>query len=74
MCERYINWFPLARTPRGTWGPTTQARVLTGSHTSDLWVHRPALSPLNHTSQDPLINFFWKEYHVYRESSGTQNK
>ena len=34
----------------GTW-PTTQACALTGNQTSDLFVHRPALNPLSHTSQ-----------------------
>ena len=36
--------------PVGTW-LTTQACALAGNRTSDLLVHRPALNPLNHTSQ-----------------------
>ena len=30
----------------------TQARALTGNRTGDPLVHRPALNPLSHTSQD----------------------
>ena len=30
MCERKINWLPLAHPQLGTW-PTTQACVLTGN-------------------------------------------
>ena len=39
--------------PAGTW-PTTQACFLTGNQTGDPLVHRPALSPLSHTSQGSL--------------------
>ena len=39
---------------RGTW-PTIQARALTGNQTDDLLVHRPALSPVSHTSQVRLL-------------------
>ena len=49
MCERYIDWLPLAHPQPGTWR-TTQAGALTGNQTSDPLVHRPALSPLKHTS------------------------
>ena len=49
--ERNINmWLPLARPPLGTWN-ATQARVLTGTQTSNPLVCRPALNPLSHTSQ-----------------------
>ena len=34
--------------------PETQACALTGNRTGDPLVHRPALNPLNHTSQDLL--------------------
>ena len=37
-------------SPTGTW-PTSQACALTGNQTGDPLVHRPALSPLSHTSQ-----------------------
>ena len=50
MCERYIDQLPLAHPLLGTW-LTTQACALTGNRTSDPLVHRPALNPLNHTSQ-----------------------
>ena len=50
MCERYINWLPLARPQLGTW-LASQACALTRNQTSDLSVPRLALSPLSHTSQ-----------------------
>ena len=43
--------------PTGTW-PATQACALTGTQSSDLSVHRPALNPLNHTSQDEFDQSF----------------
>ena len=43
-------WLPLTHTQLRTW-PTTQACALTGNQTGDPLVHRPALIPLNHTSQ-----------------------
>ena len=50
-------WVPLARPLLGTW-PATQACALTGNQTSDPLVHRPALSPLSHTSrgQEAFLN------------------
>ncbi|KAF6073461.1 hypothetical protein HJG60_009585 [Phyllostomus discolor] len=50
--ERNIHvWLPLTSRPLwGTW-PTTQACALTGNRTRDPVVCRPALSPLNHSSQ-----------------------
>ena len=50
MCERYIDWLPLARTQLGN-QPSTQACALMGNRTCDLLVHRPALNPLSHISQ-----------------------
>ena len=50
MCERYIDWLPLARSLLGTW-PTTQACALTKNRTSEPLVLQLVLSPLNHTSQ-----------------------
>ena len=41
---------PLACPQLGT-RPTTQPCALTGNQTRDTWVHRPALSPLSHTSK-----------------------
>ena len=38
----------------GTW-PATQACAVTGNQTDDPLVHRPALSPLSHTSQGSPI-------------------
>ena len=50
--ERNINvWLPLEHSQLGTW-PATQACALTGNRTCDPLVHRPALSPLSHTSQE----------------------
>ena len=43
MCERYIDWSPLARPQLGTW-PTTQACALTGNRTCDILVCKPELS------------------------------
>ena len=52
--ERNINvWLPLTCPLLGTW-PVTQACALTGTQTSDLLVHRPALNSLSHTSQSCL--------------------
>ena len=49
--ERNINaWLPLMHPQLGTW-PATEACALTRNQTSDPLVHRPALSPLSHTSQ-----------------------
>ena len=44
------------RPQLGTW-PATQTCVLTGNWTSDLSVPRPALNPLSHTSQGPILFF-----------------
>ena len=51
MCERNVDWLPLACPKLGTW-PATQAGSLMGNRTSDLAVLRPVLNPLSHTSQD----------------------
>ena len=57
--ERNINvWLLLVCPQLGTW-PATQAWALTGNRSSDLLVHRPALSPLSHTSRG------WR-YSLYR--------
>ena len=49
--ERNINvWLPLEHPLLGTW-PTTQVCALTGIQTCYTFVCRPALNPLNHTSQ-----------------------
>ena len=49
--ERNINVrLPVARPPQRAW-PATQACAPTRNQTSDPLVHRPALSPLSHTSQ-----------------------
>ena len=57
--ERNLAWLPLMRPLQGTW-PTTQACALTGNGTSDPLVHRPALSPLSHTSQGTCPKFLSK--------------
>ena len=50
--ERNINvCLPLLHPLLGTW-PTTQEYVLTENGTGDPLVHRPALNPLSHTTQD----------------------
>ena len=42
---------------QGPW-PATQACALTGNQTSDPLVPSTALTPLNRTSQDPILRFF----------------
>ena len=50
--ERNIKvWLPLMCPLLGTW-PITQACTLTVNWTGDPLVHRQALNPLSHTSQD----------------------
>ena len=56
QCVGDIGWLPLTRPQPDAW-PATQACALTGNRTGDLWVCRPALSPLSHTSQRKLILF-----------------
>ena len=51
--EIYID-LPLACPQQGTW-PAAEACGLAGNRTRDLLVHRPALSPLSHTSQGTMI-------------------
>ena len=61
MCERYTDWLPLTHPLLGPW-PATQAPALTGNGTGDFLVHRPALSPLSHTSQGYLVfllDIYW---------------
>ena len=60
MCERYINWLPLAHPQLGTW-PAPQACALTGNQTGASLVCRLALNPLSHTSQGTpqLFGFFF---------------
>ena len=49
--ERNINvWLPLTWPPQGT-RPATQSCTLTGNRTGHPLIRRPALNPLNHTSQ-----------------------
>ena len=50
MCERSIDQLPLAHPQQGIW-PATWACALTGNQNGNPLVHRPALSPLSHTSQ-----------------------
>ena len=52
--EKYV-WLPLKHSLQGTW-PTTQACALTGNQIGDPLVHRPALTPLSHTSQGDIFN------------------
>ena len=54
MCEREIDWLPLACPQLGTW-PATQACALTRNQTGDLSVHRPTLNPPSHTRQGKKI-------------------
>ena len=45
----------------GTW-PTTQACALTGNRTGDPLVHRLALNPLSHISQNSLCEIICMKY------------
>ena len=54
VCERNINWLPLACPQLGAWA-SNQACALTGNWTDDLLVLRPALNPLSHTNQGPQL-------------------
>ena len=56
MCEKNINWLPLACPQLGTW-PTTQACALSGNPTCNFLVHRPVLSPLSHIRQGDIQPF-----------------
>ena len=49
-CERHIDQVPFTCPQPGTW-PTTQASALTGNHTGDPLVHRPALNALSNNGQ-----------------------
>ena len=49
MCKSCLNQLPLAHPQLGAW-PATQASSLAGHGIRDLPVHRPALSPLSHSS------------------------
>ena len=66
MCERYIDWLPLAHPQLGTW-PITQVCALTRTRTNDLSICRPALSPLNHTSWGLIIfdSLQLNQFHFY---------
>ena len=69
--ERNINvWLPLLHPLLETW-PTTQACALIRNRTSDPLVHRLALNPLSHTSQDdsPYFKLLNCSIHVYYEIS-----
>ena len=54
QCVRDTSISCLSHSQLGTW-PTTRACARTENRTSDLLVHRPALSPLSHTDQDSFI-------------------
>ena len=54
MCERYIDWLPLA-CPQLRTQHATQACALTGNRTCDLLVRRLALNPLSHTSPGMIL-------------------
>ena len=54
MCERNIDWFPLACPQTWTW-PPTQAWALSGNQTSNPLVHRPAPNLQSNASQGCLF-------------------
>ena len=53
MCEKNIG-YPLVCPQMAQLAPRHVPG--TGSRTSNLWIHRPALSPLSHASQGKTIN------------------
>ena len=62
--ERSINvWLRFMHLLLGTC-PSTQACALTRNRTSDPLVHRPALNPLNHTSQGWILNSFKNIFYI----------
>ena len=54
VCQRYIDWLPLAHPQLGTWH-ATQVCALTGNQTGDLLVRKQALNLLSHTSQGVIL-------------------
>ena len=69
--ERNVNvWLPLECPQLGTW-LATQACALTGNQTSNPFVHRSALNPLNHTSQGNVI-VFWVSWECKGEPLGAR--
>ena len=54
--EKYQCVVASDASPLGTW-PATRACALTRNQTGDPLVYKPALSPLNYTSQGPLLIF-----------------
>ena len=65
-------WLPLMCPAPGTW-PTTQACALTGNQTSNLWIRRPVLNPLSHTSQ-AFKNIFIQNVLLSKSSSYSRDK
>ena len=64
--ERNINvWLPLAHPLLGKLAHTTGSG-LTGNRTGGPLVHRPALSPLSHTSHGKIL-FSYKHIYEYVE-------
>ena len=56
-------WLSLAQPLQGTW-PVTQAWALTGNQTGDPVVHRLALNPLSHTSQEAGVGYIFRNSFV----------
>ena len=70
-CERYIDWLPLACPHLGSWH-TTYVWAPTGNPSRDLSVCRPALDPLNHTSQSRFHNFLSFTFLICKLKEGTR--
>ena len=60
MCEREIDWLPLARPQLGAWPTYNPGMCPTENQTRDPSVRKAALSPLRHTSHG---NFILKSPH-----------
>ena len=57
MCERNIDWLPLAHLQWGT-KPSTQACALAGNGTGDPSLCRTTLNQLSHTSRGSVPCFY----------------
>ena len=70
--ERNINvWLPFTLPRLGTW-LAIQTCDLTGNRTSDLSIHRPALNPLNHSSQRTTLYFLFLQVPQVESKSARQ--
>ena len=66
MCDRNLDWLPLACPQRGTGPDGTQAPALTGTRTNGLLICRTTPNPLSLTSQGRRLEIFVPTFvHIY---------